>query len=61
MNGEMLRDVHGCEVPGFAEPGSIWRCDCGRRWKRILHMQYPTGGYWRRALWPARLSRKDAR
>ena len=28
---------HGCEPPPSAElpAGTIWRCDCGRYWKRV--------------------------
>lgn len=24
---------HLCKIPGYATPGSIWRCECGAYWK----------------------------
>lgn len=32
MSG-FVRRPHHCPVPGWANVGDVWQCDCGRRWK----------------------------
>lgn len=64
VTGEWVRIKHLCELPSEDVPrGSIWRCECGRRWVLVFNvLDWLDGGSgWRRAWWPAAWSRKSAR
>lgn len=63
--GRVVRRGHDCGVPdadGFPR-GTIWRGDCGHRWVVVTDWREnpETGRAFRRALWPAWLSRRSAR
>ncbi|MCU1614524.1 MAG: hypothetical protein JWO98_2064 [Frankiales bacterium] len=58
--GELLRAPrHLCDPPD-AGWGAVWRCSCGRRWVCVVNYREAwSGEHWRRALWPAWLSRRS--
>jgi len=49
---------HVCHLPEHSEVGTLWRCECGRRW-RCWSIDYEgcgdlwgPGPHWRRYRWP---------
>lgn len=57
--GEWLRlapptGEHSCDLPESAQPSSVWRCRCGRRWTCIAAEVAVDGVVWARASWERR-------
>jgi hypothetical protein len=55
-NGEIVlkRTKHKCDQPypwtSGLEDGSVWRCDCGRRW--MMRRAWGDAFRWNRRYWP---------
>lgn len=55
-DGEFLRygypPTHECKPPDQTSEGSVWRCNCGRRWTAMNSSNSFRYTNWQRRYWP---------